>query len=439
MRRLLPLAVLLVLPGSAHAGTVSLGAPHDEYFSGPTVRFTAARGESNRLTVTAGAGHAVVIRDTGAPIVARAPCMAQGIDAVRCVGPVSDDAGPIEAGSFRLGDGDDAVALEVAGAADWGALGVGGGAGADAIDLSKVGRVSTPKGGFSAIFADGGAGDDSLVGSAGEDLLMGGGDADTMAGGGGGDTLVGDGAGTRGKDLLRGGAGRDSVSYEARRVPVRVDLAARRGGIAGREDRLIEVEDVIGGSARDFLLGDGRANSLQGSGDLSSHRGRGDRLVGRGGDDVLLNFGGPSRLNGGAGADELVGVSVGDTFRCGAGADRLQEATQVDTTRGAPGVLVPAGCERVDTQSYGFSRGYVRGGRLVLSTHPIERGGECRVDLAVRGPRRTRYGGLSFRGRRRLAIALNAAGRRAARRHGVVRIVTVERCGDTFDVWRIRL
>jgi Ca2+-binding RTX toxin-like protein len=440
MRRLLTLAILLVLPASAHAGTVSLGPKQDEYFSGPTVEFVAARGEANRVTVTAAADGGVVIRDTGAPIVARAPCLALGTDAVRCVAPVSDESGPIEAGFFGLGDGDDSIALRVAGAAHWGSLGVRGGAGDDTLDLIRVGSISTPKGGFSAISADGGAGKDSLLGSAGEDALTGGGDDDGLAGRGGSDTLVGDGSGTRGKDVMRGGRGEDTVSYESRRASVLVDLAAGRGGAAGREDRLSGVEDAIGGSGRDVLLGDRGRNSLQGSGDLAPHRRTGDSLAGRGGDDTLLDFGGPSRLDGGAGADELVGVRAEDRLRCGPGADRLAEATQVDVPHRAVGVFVPTGCERVDTGFYGFGHGVVRSGRLVISTRPIGRGGECRVDLSVRGRSGARLGHVSFRGRhRRLAVALSPAGRRAARRHGVVRIVTEERCADTFDVWRIRL
>jgi hypothetical protein len=99
-------------------------------------------------------------------------------------------------------------------------------------------------------------------------------------------------------------------------------------------------------------------------------------------------------------------------------------------------VFVPAGCERVDTGFYGFGHGVVRSGRLVISTRPIERGAECRVDLSVRGRSGARFGHVSFRGRhRRLAVALSPAGRRPGRRHGVVRIVTEERCTDTFDVW----
>ena len=139
-------------------------------------------------------------------------------------------------------------------------------------------------------FADGGRGNDRLVGGGGQDELRGGGGVDDLTGGDGDDRLIdgdADGAvGTAGPgpDRFDGGAGTDTVSYAQRTAPVSADIAAGEGADG---DRFANVESLTGGRGDDRLAGDGLPNVLDG------HRGQ-DQLSGRGGSDEFRGAGGPA-------------------------------------------------------------------------------------------------------------------------------------------------
>ena len=83
----------------------------------------------------------------------------------------------------------------------------------------------------------------------------------------GDDTFVG----TSGTDTFDGGAGSDTVSYATSTTALQINLAIRdakgavkpTGGLA-EGDRLIGIENIIGGSGDDRLTGDGEANTLTG-------------------------------------------------------------------------------------------------------------------------------------------------------------------------------
>ena len=123
--------------------------------------------------------------------------------------------------------------------------------------------------------------DDRLVGDDGDNILV----------------------GNAGDDLLDGRAGVDWVSYFSTTAPggatitnpgpVEVDLAAETGidHFAGDEDRLVDVEAVLGSVGDDVFRGAGGANLL----------------LGDEGDDLLDGRGGRDYLNGGPGADDLLG------------------------------------------------------------------------------------------------------------------------------------
>jgi Ca2+-binding RTX toxin-like protein len=129
--------------------------------------------------------------------------------------------------------------------------------------------------------AQGGAGDDTLIGDGGANLLAGDGGDDRLIGAGGDDTLV-DGAGN---DLLDGGGGLDLAVFD---VPdgIYVDLGLGLAAVEG-DDTLIGIEGVQGGAGNDTLIGDGNANLL----------------LGVGGDDSLVGGAGDDTLDGGAGTD----------------------------------------------------------------------------------------------------------------------------------------
>lgn len=236
--------------------------------------------------------------------------------------------------------------------------------------------------------------------------------------GGGGEDL----AGGPGDDRVLGGPGRDLADYRGRLTPVRIDLATGTGGARGEHDRLSGVEDLTGGSARDVLLGDARANILQGSDTLYQHHGVGDVLAGRGGDDKLVDFGGRSRLAGGAGDDSLVGIGARDALGCGRGTDALRELQMP--------LLVPPDCERVVTQFYDYR---VVGGRRTVTVliRATDRHTRCTIDLTLRAPRRGPiYARRRFREPGRLRLPLTRVGRRrggARRGRGGRRVRAVRR------------
>jgi Ca2+-binding RTX toxin-like protein len=162
---------------------------------------------------------------------------------------------------------------------------------------------------------------EGLVGSAFDDALVGDGGANILRGGNGNDRLFGQAGddvlrGGQGDDDLDGGAGIDTADYADAMLTVRVVL-----GTGGRvnttnygRDLFISIENIIGGSARDFLTGDGGPNRIEG-------RDGDDIIVGAGGDDVLLGGNGNDDLTGGAGADLIVGGPGADIIRYPSAAD----------------------------------------------------------------------------------------------------------------------
>ncbi|MDZ4094339.1 MAG: calcium-binding protein [Paracoccaceae bacterium] len=154
------------------------------------------------------------------------------------------------------------------------------------------------------------AGNDRLWGEAGNDQLLGGDGNDVMSGGAGADTLWGG----AGNDVLSGGDGSDTAVFTGA-VSVRVNLGITRPQATGHgTDLLRGIENIIAGSAADFLIGNGFANRLEGG------AGR-DRLFGGGGNDVLLGGAGNDTLRGDAGRDQLEGGAGHDLMTGGLGAD----------------------------------------------------------------------------------------------------------------------
>lgn len=137
------------------------------------------------------------------------------------------------------------------------------------------------------------------------------------------DKLIGDGgdngfSGNAGRDIIKGGKGNDTVTYQYDDEDgVTVNLQ-KRFGIDGYGDRdkLIKIENVIGTDEDDRLIGDKRAN----------------RLEGGAGDDVLKGSKGQDTLVGGEGDDLLIGGAGADTFEFAGdfGQDRIKGFTAAD-------------------------------------------------------------------------------------------------------------
>jgi Ca2+-binding RTX toxin-like protein len=250
---------------------------------------------------------------------------------------------------------------------------------------------------------DGGPGDDMLDGRGGPDTLLGGAgqhdlvdysvrtkplsvsldgvandgesgegdnagaDIEDIVGGSAGDTLTGNASDNRfdggaGADTISGRAGEDTVNYSSRNgaVGIYLDGTPTSGnatdGPRGHRDRLVELEDAIGGTVGDVLVGNSSRNVLDGQeGDDVLDGGPGaDLLIGREDDDVVDYSrrstgvtvdldGSPSSGNaadgragardqvsadiegiiGTVGSDTLIGSNKDNIFLGGPGADRF--------------------------------------------------------------------------------------------------------------------
>lgn len=177
----------------------------------------------------------------------------------------------------------------------------------------------------------GDAHDNILTGLGGNDVISGGAGADRLHGGAGDDVLAGEG----GADVLDGGAGIDTATYAGAIGSVWVNLATGIGEYADAQgDRLTNIENVVGTSWGDRLVGDGGANELDGAAgddviyggdgaDILRGGDGGDIIYGEGGDDLLYSGEGSNTLDGGAGHDILWGGGEWDDLIGGDGDDTL--------------------------------------------------------------------------------------------------------------------
>ncbi|WP_309233804.1 hypothetical protein [Conexibacter sp. W3-3-2] len=151
--------------------------------------------------------------------------------------------------------------------------------------------------------------------------MFGGDDWDTLTGGAGSDTLVGG----RGRDAMSGGDGTDTISYLDHDLRVDVDLFSGRGGnpTFGRDFLLgFDIENVVGSSFNDLLVGDERANRL--SGGPGS-----DTISGGSGDDTLVDDVFPASLADGSQANNPNATNA-DTLEGGEGDDLLDGGSGPD-------------------------------------------------------------------------------------------------------------
>jgi Ca2+-binding RTX toxin-like protein len=166
----------------------------------------------------------------------------------------------------------------------------------------------------------GSAFDDVLTGSIEPNLIDGNGGADDLSGGPGGncngdrDSLnggLGDdvfqmGPSSNCSDIVDGGAGNDTASYELRLSPLTISLdGAANDGSAEADNVKTTVERVLGGQGDDSITGGSSGDSL--------HGGPGD-----------------DTLKGGAGNDSLIGNTGSDSLFGDAGDDFFDEASAVD-------------------------------------------------------------------------------------------------------------
>lgn len=183
----------------------------------------------------------------------------------------------------------------------------------------------------------GGGGRDRLHGGRGNDRLHGGRGSDRLEGGPGDDRLRGGRGnfdvlhGGAGSDRLDGGPGRhDVASFRGAGGPVVVDLGA--GRVDGAEsDRLRRIEDAVGGTGDDLLIGSERSLN---------------RLDGGPGDDTLRAAGPGDLAFGGPGSDVCDGFAA--TVSCGPGRSRAVPRVELYAGIDAVTSLVISGTDAAD-------------------------------------------------------------------------------------------
>ena len=174
---------------------------------------------------------------------------------------------------------------------------------------------------------------ENIIGSAGSDTLVGNSE----------DNVIEGGAGTR--DILDGGDGIDTLSYEGSGGPVDVALednapATVSGGDAAG-DRATNFENIIGSGQGDNLQGNSDDNRIEG-------RDGTDRIVGGAGDDVIEGGEGADSIDGGEGKDTVSyetspqdpdGRGVDITLKDGAVADASGGHAEGDTIANVENVI----------------------------------------------------------------------------------------------------
>jgi len=212
----------------------------------------------------------------------------------------------------------------------------------------------------------GDAGEDAIFGESGNDRLEGGGGEHDRVNGGPGDDSLDGGAGDF--DLLTGGPGNDKIdggpgahdiaSYAGTGGAVTIDLQAQT--VNGAEgERLHGIEDAVGGSGADTLIGDpATANRLDGGPGA-------DRLVGAGPNDEA--FGGPGSDQ--CGAEFARETSCGESQTMNGTAIEIYESIDGATS------LIVTGSEGSDAANVSFDSGTYTvhgeaGGAPVLSSDP---------------------------------------------------------------------
>src|SRR4051794_33970370 len=313
-RVLAPIVICLSLLAAAPAGAATLD------LSSGTLRYTAAPGEANVVTIAPEPGYVDVTEATPTTVLTVASPCARTLTTVRC------PAASVSRITVDLGDADDR--------------------------LTSTSALPTT--------ALDGAGDDRVSLGPGADTLK---------------------PGT-GADVLAGGAGLDVADYSARTKDLTVTLDDQPGdGEAGENDDVrSDVENVTGGAGADRLVGSAAGNVLRGNaGDDTFDGGAGaDTFAGDTGQDVadyrtrtaaltlsddgVANDGAAGEgdnigtdvddLLGGSGDDTITGSTWTNTLRGGAGRDTLDGGTNDDVLDGGPGADIIAGGAGIDTADY---------------------------------------------------------------------------------------
>src|SRR5262245_15124455 len=213
-------------------------------------------------------------------------------------------------------------------------------------------------------------------------------------------------AGLGGADILDGGAGSDTVTYAASSVGVNVSLMTHLGSGGDAEgDTLFSVEKLTGSNFDDTLEGDGAANVLSGGTGIDTvsyeHAAAGvtvnlattsaqntlgagsdtlsgfENLTGSQFDDILLGTTGANTILGGAGNDRITGGGGTDILAGGADADTFIFRAAADSAPSLADVITDflEGTDKIDLSAID-SNSAVSGNQAFLY------GGESQIVVA---------------------------------------------------------
>jgi len=350
--RLLQFAMLTAVGGAMFLGTAAASAgstsaaapaPNASVISDAQGMRITGLGGPNRLTITAVAGQQLFQVTDVAPITAGPGCAPRvvpaGLFGVQCQALPGSGGTQFRSFFVSAGAGDDVVTNKAPAT-----MRADGGPGNDTLIGGALGDLLQDSSGSDTLRGNGGQDDLNTESNAlggGKDVLDGGAELDILKAGPGDDTLLGgDGrdrlVGGRGADTLNAGPGAgDVVAYEGRTARVVVALdTSRNDGESGEGDLVDPSAEIIqGGRGPDTMIGDKNANIFEGFD----------------GDDVLIGGLGADDLRGGMGNDrlasnDLFGVPVQD-----GSIDKLDGFEGTDYCR-VPFVEpdITVGCETVD-------------------------------------------------------------------------------------------
>jgi Ca2+-binding RTX toxin-like protein len=235
---------------------------------------------------------------------------------------------------------------------------------------------------------DGGGGNDKILGGRGSDKIEGGDGTDTVEGEQGNDTVDGGAGngdvveGNQGDDTLHGGAGNEDViigstgndhidggpgendiaDYAGTGGGVTINLGSQ--SVSGAENEHLEgIEDAIGGSGSDTLVGSAEAN----------------RLDGGPGNDHLEATGGGDDAFGGPGADQCTGGFSEETS-CGPAAGANGLAVEIYESIDGRSTLILTGSSGNDQGTVNYS-----GGKYVISGSDLTNGDPTNPDCTGGG------------------------------------------------------